>query len=135
MKHNFCCLEKLNALNLKKETKNQWKRKYLQFVSPHYNFLAKYILCWSDGSEAKKKHICEDSGCNFCHCLCVWFLQKWQFALQKRNKQYNIHESIIYINFLQIIRNSTKVIEKIRGMPRSLFYDTPSYVTMDYEKL
>ena len=85
-------------------------------------------------SEAKK-YICENSGCYFCHCLCFWFLQKWQFALQKRNKQYNIHESRNYINFLQIIRNSTKVIEKIRGMPLSLSYDTPSYVIMDYEKL
>ena len=32
--------------------------------------------------------------------------------------------------------NSTTVIAKIKGMPRSLFYDTPvpCYVTMDYEK-
>ena len=29
---------------------------------------------------------------------------------------------------------STTVIAKIKGMPRSLFYVIPRYVTMDYEK-
>ena len=29
---------------------------------------------------------------------------------------------------------STTVIAKIKGMPRSLFYDIPCHVTMDYEK-
>ena len=31
--------------------------------------------------------------------------------------------------------NSTTVIAKIKGMPRSLFYVIPRYVTMDYDKL
>ena len=30
--------------------------------------------------------------------------------------------------------NSTTVIAKIKGMPRSFFYDIPCYVIMDYEK-
>ena len=32
------------------------------------------------------------------------------------------------------IRYSTTVIAKIKGMPRSLFYDRPLYITMDDEK-
>ena len=32
------------------------------------------------------------------------------------------------------IRDSTTVIAKIKGMPRSLFYVIPRYVTVDYEK-
>ena len=32
------------------------------------------------------------------------------------------------------IFHSTTVIAKIKGMPRSLFYVIPRYVTMDYEK-
>ena len=30
--------------------------------------------------------------------------------------------------------STTVIIAKIKGMPRSLFYDIPCYVTMDYEK-
>ena len=30
--------------------------------------------------------------------------------------------------------HSTTVIAKIKGMPRSLFYDTPCYVAIDYDK-
>ena len=33
-----------------------------------------------------------------------------------------------------VIDNSTTVIAKIKGMPRSLYYDMPCYVTMVHEK-
>ena len=39
-----------------------------------------------------------------------------------------------YGSILKFIYNSTMVIAKIKGMPRSLFYVIPPYVTMDYEK-
>ena len=36
--------------------------------------------------------------------------------------------------YVTIIMYSTTVIAKIKGMPRSLFYVIPRYVTVDYEK-
>ena len=39
-----------------------------------------------------------------------------------------------YGSIVKFIYNSTMVIAKIKGMPRSLFYVIPPYVTMDYEK-
>ena len=45
----------------------------------------------------------------------------------------NIDDNLNY-NLKVTNTYSTTVIAKIKGMPRSLFYDIPCYVTMDYER-
>ena len=123
------------CIKLKERNKEPMKEKVfagcvfsLCFCSQNKHFVVVPEPC----SEGKKV---EDLGCYFCHCLCFWFLQKWQSAIQKRYKQYNIHESRNYINFLQIIRNSTTVIAMIKWMLQSLLYDIACSVTIDFEKL
>ena len=57
--------------------------------------------------------------------------------LQSRGPEFGItSNSDITRRYPCNMPNSTTVIAKIKGMPRSLFYDTPvpCYVTMDYEK-
>ena len=46
----------------------------------------------------------------------------------------NIDDNLNY-NLKVTNTYSTTVIAKIKGMPRSLFYDIPCYVTMIYENL
>ena len=48
------------------------------------------------------------------------------------SSSFKRHLIVIKYTFSQC--NSTTVIAKIKGMPRSLFYVIPRYVTMDYEK-
>ena len=54
--------------------------------------------------------------------------------LDARNKISRDMVGIFIKGLSKEIYNSTTVIAKIKGMPRSLFYVIPRYVTMDYEK-
>ena len=63
------------------------------------------------------------------HSTCVYITQE----ITNRSQQYFVQH--LSCNKKTVIKShSTTVIAKIKGMPRSLFYDIPCYVTMDYEK-
>ena len=59
--------------------------------------------------------------------LCSHKIYKYKYPSKKKLFEQILRE--ININLY-----STTVIAKIKGMPRSLFYIIPHYITMDYEK-
>ena len=66
------------------------------------------------------------------HKQCMLISQKYIIVkIRRYNTQHDIHYPVM--KYLGDIYYSTTVIAKIRGMPRSLFYDIPCYVTIDYK--
>ena len=71
---------------------------------------------------------------HFYHIKIELLISFSKFAFYINALQLNVHYFARYALFLDAIIYSTTVIAKIKGMPRSLFYDIPRYVTMDSEK-